>query len=344
MPLKLFKRKTRDGRGIWHYRGTIIVGDRLRGTTGTTDRKIAARIVSEIENRHHKRHLDGPQEVLTFPQAVALYEKAGKARDKRSERYIAKLEDHWKNAKIKDMSAGGIRQSAIDLYPGCSGATWNRQVITPTQAVINHCAELELCPPVRIKRFKFEKKIKKPITPEWLDTFCAHADKQMVALATFMFATGCRISEAMRLEWSDIDFQQRTILIRKTKNKKERLPHMPGRLLIALANLPRDAKPFGNPESTLRRAWDGVIEAAAKTGGFERLTFHSCRHGFATKLLRDGIDPKTAASLGGWDSVSLFLETYAHAMPNTRITEDIFDTPVARESTVDQQKQEVTKK
>jgi hypothetical protein len=46
---------------------------------------------------------------------------------------------------------------AMDLYPGCSGATWNREVITPTQAVIN-CADQNLCPPIRIKRFKFEAK------------------------------------------------------------------------------------------------------------------------------------------------------------------------------------------
>jgi hypothetical protein len=45
----------------------------------------------------------------------------------------------------------------MDLYPGCSGATWNREVITPTQAVIN-CADQNLCPPIRIKRFKFEAK------------------------------------------------------------------------------------------------------------------------------------------------------------------------------------------
>jgi hypothetical protein len=92
------------------------------------------------ETRHYKRHLDGPQEVLTFPQAVALYLKAGK-----SDRYLDKIEDYWKNTLVKDMTKGAIKQSAIDLYPGCSGATWNRQVITPTLAVINHCAELERC-------------------------------------------------------------------------------------------------------------------------------------------------------------------------------------------------------
>jgi integrase len=100
-------------------------------------------------------------------------------------------------------------------------------------------------PTVRVRKFKFEQKIKKPVLLDWLDTFCAHARPLNIALATFMFATACRISEARRVEWDDINFHARTILVRKTKNKKERLPHMPQRLLVALANLSRDSRPFG---------------------------------------------------------------------------------------------------
>ena len=344
MPLKLFKRKTRDGRHIWHYRGTIA-GDRLRGTTGTADRKIAARLVSEIENRHHKRHIDGPQEVLTFPQAVAIYEKAGKGLDARSAHYIGKLEDYWKDARVKDMTSGAIKQSAIDLYPGCSGATWNREVITPTQAIINHCAELELCSPVRIKRFEFETAIKTPVTLEWLNTLCAHARPVIEALVLTMFATACRFGEAHRLDWPDINFKERTIKIRDTKTKKQRIAHMPQPLLVALANLPRDKKPFYRSESTLRRHWDADVATAAEAvGGFERLTFHSCRHGFATKMLHDGVDPKTAATLGGWDDIGLFMETYAHAMQDKTLTDKLFDTPLTREKGQGEGKQDVSRK
>lgn len=335
MPLALYRRKKG---GVWHYRGTVD-GRLLRRSTGTTDRKVASQIAAEEETRNWKRRVDGS--TLRFPAAVAHYEKSGKGGDFRSAYYIAKLEDHWRNTKVKDMTPGAIRQSAIDLYPGCSGATWNRQVITPTQAIINHCAELELCAPIRIKRFTFDKKIKKPVTLEWLDAFCAHADKQMMALAVFMFATGCRISEARRVEWGDIDFTERTVLIRKTKNKRARQPSIPPRLLVALANLGREKPPFGDPETSLRLAWDAVIAKAseAKTG-FERLTFHSCRHGLATKLLRDKVDVVTAAGLAGM-SVGVMLSTYAHAIKDARLTDRIFDTPEAQNTDHSQQNQQV---
>lgn len=315
MPLKIQKRGN-----TYHYSGTVA-GRRLRGTTGTAEKARAERIAAEREAEEWKRHLDGPRAVLTFAKASILYRTSGK-----ETRFLEKIEDYWKNTLVKDMTAGAIRQSAIAIYPDAGPATRNRQVITPTRAVINHCAELEMCPPIRVRRFKFEQKIKKPILLDWLDTFCAHARPLTGALATFMFATACRISEARRVEWDDINFHARTILVRKTKNKKERLPHMPQRLLVALANLPRERKPFAEAETTLRRWWDADIEATAKAvEGFQRLTFHSCRHGFATAMLRKGVDPKTAAELGGWDSVTLFMETYAHAMPKARMTDGLFD-------------------
>ena len=324
MPLKIYRPK---GNKIWYFYGTVA-GHRLRGSTRTTDKSIAAQIAAKVELDAWKRDLHGDETVLTFPQAVAFYLAAGKGSTKREQGYLKRIVKHWGDTAVKDMSAGAIRQSAIDIHPKDTGATRNRQVITPTQAIINHCAELEKCSPIRVRRFQSERKIKKPVTVEWLDTFCAHARPLTAALATFMFATACRISEAKRLEWADIDFQQRSILITKTKTKRQRLPSMPQRLLVALANLPREKRPFYWSETELRRQWDQDVEKTAKAvKGFERLTFHSCRHGFATKLLRDGIDPKTVAELGDW-SIGILMENYAHAIQDARLTDTIFDKPV----------------
>lgn len=322
MPIKVFRR---PGSQIYSYRGTVA-GRRLRGSTGTTDKIRAERIASEKEAYEWKRHLDGPGAVLTFAKASILYRAAGK-----DTKYLTKIEDYWKDKLVKEMTAGAIRQSSIDIYPEAKPQTRNRQVITPTQAVINHCAELEMCPPVRIKRFKFEAAIKMPVTLEWLNTFCLYARPVIKALVLDMFATACRFAEAHRQDWPDFDFKAQTILIRDTKTKKQRIAHMPQPLLVALANLPRDKKPFFWSESSLRRFWDEDVAATAeKVPGFERLTFHSCRHGFATKMLRDRVDAKTAATLGGWDDIALFMKTYAHAMRDHTITEGLFGTDLTQ--------------
>jgi integrase len=326
MPIKLYKRQ---GSTVWHYRGTVA-GNRLRGSCRTESREIASRLISEIENRHWKGRLD--QEVLTFPKAVALYLGAGK-----SDRFISKLEDYWKDAKITDINSGAIKQSAIELYPDCSGATRNRQVIVPTQAIINHCADMDLCAPIKIRRFKFDTKIKTPATLEWVEAFRSHADRPDVGvLALFMFATAARISEALAVRWDDINFQSRKVLIRQTKIGNERLANLPPPLVLALANLPRKAKPFAFAgHSAALGAWERAVEAA----GIEPLTFHSCRHGFATTLLRRGVDVVTIAKLGGWKSPAHVFQTYGHAQDDATLTDRIFDTQFDTPERRPQQKQ-----
>jgi integrase len=240
------------------------------------------------------------------------------------------------DALVKDINAGCIRQLAMDLYPKAKNSTRNTQVITPTLAVINHCAELQLCQPLRMKRLKIDTKVKKPVTLEWLDAFRAHADRRDIAvLALFMFATGARIAECLAIRWDDIDFGRRRALIRQTKLGSEREAHLPTDLLFALGSLPRDRPPFDVAYTTAREAWERTTKAA----GIEPLTFHSCRHGFATALHHKGVGVKTIAKVGGWKSAKQLFDTYLHADEDATVTDKLFDTGVSISEAADKRKQ-----
>lgn len=315
MPLKLYKRGE-----VWHFRGTVA-GRRLRGSTGTTQKAIAERVAAELDAKTWKHRFDGPQAVLTFAQAAIQYRAAGK-----STRFLERIEDYWKDTLIKDITAGAIRQSAVSLYPRAAGATRNRQVIIPTQAIINHAADHELCQRIRVKRYKTESKVKEPATMAWVDAFMAHAKPHLGCLALFMFLTGARVSEAMSVEWEDVDLRKKTVLIRQTKIGKERIAHLPQKLIIALGNLP---KVKGRPvfwytaRSNAIRVWRSVCKRAR----IPVLSFHCCRHGFATALLQAGVDVVTVSKLGGWATPRLVLETYGHAVNDPTLTDRITDTP-----------------
>jgi integrase len=316
MPLKLYQRGK-----VWHYRGTVA-GRRLRGTCKTSDKAIASRQVAEIEAREWKCGFDGPQAVLTFAQAAILYRAAGK-----SGRFLAPVEDYFRDALVKDIKPGTIRQMAMTLYPHCSGASKNRLAIIPAQAVINHAAESELCQHIRVKRFDVETKVKEPATLEWVRAFQEEASSHLGAFALFMFLTGCRPSEAVGLQWEDVNLEGKTALIRESKMGTERKAHLPDMLIVALANVPkvrgRGVFVYRHYDHLLS-AWDRVIERA----GIERLTPHCCRHGFATGLLRKGIDVKTVAYLGGWADATQVLKTYGHALKDRTLTDVLIDTPV----------------
>ena len=313
MSLTLYRRG-----GVYHYRGTV--GPRgkrklMRGSCSTANKDIAARQIAEIEANYWKGNFDGPGSVLTFRQAAALYRGAGKPN-----KFLDVIEAHFKDTLVKDISKGAIQMMAQELYPGCTAASQNRLAITPAQAVINFAAESELCAPIRVPRFKEEQKVKTPATLEWVHAFMAEASDHLGTFALFMYLTGARPSEAIGLQWTNVDLIERTALIRENKVAKERLANLPAPLVAALANLTR-VEGRGvfvyKSNDDLDSAWDAAIVRAK----IKRLTPHCCRHGFATDLLRKGVDVVTVAWLGGWTNAAQVLKTYGHANKNPKLNE-----------------------
>ncbi|MCE6952399.1 tyrosine-type recombinase/integrase [Cereibacter sphaeroides] len=321
MPHTIYKRGQ-----IWHFRGTVA-GRRLRGTTGTTEKALAQRIAAAAEDREWKRHLDGPEAHVTFAQAVIAYQDAEKPM-----RFVARVAEHWKDTRIRQITSEAIRQSAIKLYPNAGAATRNRQVIVPTAAIINHAARLGWCNPIRVRRFPSVSRTKAIIEPEWAERFAANASPHLGALCIFMFGTGARIGQAVRLTWGDVDLRAQVCRIPASrKNFTEHEAHLPPRVVAALANIGGDRATdelvFGYAErGSVAQPWRN----AEKRAGLEHRSPHFCRHGFATLLSRRGFDVSTIARLGGWKDASVVLRSYAHAQEDRTVTTAIFDTKSTR--------------
>lgn len=322
MSLEIYRRD-----GIWHCRGTVGPNGRRKRVRLSLHTKIkddAARQAAEIEKKYWDGHFDGPASVLTFASAALRYRNAGK-----SGRFLKPIEKYFGQTKVKDITEGAIYEMAKTLFPNCSGASLNRLAIVPTQAVINYSAKYKHCSPIKVERYKVEAKVKDPASLEWIEAFRRHSTPLVGALALFMYLTGARISEALAVRWEDVDLQAMTVLIKESKVSKERVSHLPLPLVVALANLPkmegRGIFGYDKPKS-LRNAWEAAIE----TAGIKRLTPHSCRHGFATGLLRRGVDVVTVAWLGGWKSAAQVLKTYGHANKDPKLTDLLLGTPATQ--------------
>jgi len=318
--LKLYKRGE-----IWHYRGTVA-GRRLRGSTKDADKKRAQQVVAAIQQREWASSHYGPESVITFADAAILYRQAQKPT-----RFLNRIEDYWKDTLVRQITGEAVRQSAIVLCPNAGGATRNRNVIVPTQAIINHAAKLEYCRTLKVERFPVTKKEREPVDWEWVQRFMAVASPHLGALACFMFLTGARISEALKVTWGDLDLAPRRALIRQTKVNTERRAHLPPALLAAIANIPSNREPdapvFGySSRSTAKPVWN----AAIKRAGIRKLSFHCCRHGFATSLLHAGVDPLTVAKLGGWKDARHVFATYGHPRDDDTLADLISGTPPTR--------------
>ena len=319
MPLEIYRRGE-----IWHCRGTVgPIGRRklIRRSLQTKNKDIAARQVAEIEKKYWDGHFDGPAAILTFAQAARLYRAAGK-----SGRFLDNVENYFGQTLVKDITEGSIQSMAKELYPECSGASLNRLAIVPAQAVINHAAKSGLCPRIKVERYKVDAKVKDPATLEWVEAFRLDAGPHAGTMCLFMYLTGARIGEAVTLRWEDVDLPPERRSSRKRRSARSGFRTLPTPLVVALANLQRIP---GRGCSAMRSRGDvkNLWEGAIKRAGIKRLTPHSCRHGFATGLLRRGVDVVTVAWLGGWKSAAQVLKTYGHANKNPKLTDLLLNAP-----------------
>lgn len=315
---------------IWHVRGTIA-GREIRRSAQATDKKIAERVKAEIEARAWQRRFDGPGAGLTMADVFNEYLDADK-----SERFLLKLVDYWKETPVADIYPELIKKAAKKIYPGLNPASWNRQVINPTQAAINHAAQHGLCKHISVTRFPENPKEKVPATLDWVLAFRDQAIEDglphLAALCLFMFGTGARVGESCRMIWGDVDLQaaEATLYLFKP-TPWTRTAHLPKDVVAAMANIPSNRNPddrvFGYSE---RSSVKGVWENVCKRAGIERLTPHCCRHGFATTMLQAGYDVKTVAEMGGWKDATTVLRTYAHAIKDKTVTDAIFRTESAQ--------------
>ena len=136
-----------------------------------------------------------------------------------------------------------------------------------------------------------------------------------------MFETGCRRSEALRLEAKDIDWD-RSLWHHRGKTTaatgRERVVHVPPRLLDALREQARkfpDGPLLRNPKGG---AWTGdavtsrIRDIARRTpGGLPHMTLKGLRHLFATDALARGVPVATVAELLGHVSPAMLARTYS---------------------------------
>lgn len=292
------------GKVFW-IDGTVA-GKRLRESTRETDRREAEAYASRREIEERKRAEFGEEAVLTFGAATGLYLDAGK-----SDRYLTPIFQKWEHKLIKDIKPGNVHDLALELYPNAGPATRNRQVISPVQAIINHAAKRGYCSPIRVERYFVPTPERKVASMAWLAQFMANAKPELGALAQFMAMTGARITEAVNLEWRDMNLQAGTAYLRKTKNGDPRQVALPPPLLVTLANLrgKREGRVFGYPDrSGPQRPW----ETAERRAGIEHISPHNAgRRLFATAMIQAGVDPVTVAKAGGWKSVRMVVDVYA---------------------------------
>jgi site-specific recombinase XerD len=130
--------------------------------------------------------------------------------------------------------------------------------------------------------------------------------KQRVVLA-LIYSAGLRGQEVINLKISDIDFERRTIHIRQSKYKKDRIVPLSGYIAKGLKKYIAAEHPhiwlFNGKEPDGRYSVRGLSwvlrETLKKTDIKKDVSLHSLRHSYATHLLEEGVNIVTIKELLG---------------------------------------------
>jgi integrase len=319
--------------------GFTIVGSvsglRIRRRAQSNDAKLARKEAAVLEAEILNTAWHGERRgARAFAEAALSYLDAA-PRSPRIKAQIGRLLRALGDVKLGQVN----QQTATDLkrrmlQPEATAATYVREVVMPLRAILNHAHKLDWCevPHFTVPRMPQGRTLYQ--LPAEVDHLIAAAAPHLRPLLMFLVGTGARMSEALELDWADVDLVGARAIFWRTKNGKRRNAHLPPAVVAALTNLPhREGRVFRwatrtRKDGTARRiadyadrerryggqiktAWAGALRRA---GLNPELTPHDLRHTWASwhyALNRDLLALKIE---GGWSSVSL-CERYAHLLP-----------------------------
>ena len=174
----------------------------------------------------------------------------------------------------------------------------------------------------------------KVLTPEEIQRLLIQAREDgCYELLLLELSTGLRRGELLGLKWSDINFESRTLEVKrqiqrvngmiqetalKTHNvyRKILLPsetveilkqYKAGQTIESEYVFPSPTGGIMEPDCARK-----MLKRVLQRAGLDEMRFHDLRHTFATLALQNGVDVKTLSGILGHYSAGFTLDTYAH--------------------------------
>lgn len=255
--------------------------------------------------------------------------------------------------RLSELTRADLQDFVDRLLSRKLAASTIRNTMNPLQAIYRHAVRRELVvvnptrevdlPAARGRR----EKIATALQAARLITVVPDSDRAIWATA---FYAGLRRGELQALRCSDIDLDRSEITVERSWDQCEG-PIAPKSKagvrtvpILAVLREHLDARAFGTGSDLVfgrrrdapfspkaiadpaKRAWAGVnereLEEAEREGRnpdlLPSLTFHECRHTFASLLIDAGVNPKAIQEFMGHATIEETFSRYGHLMPGAR--------------------------
>lgn len=258
--------------------------------------------------------------------------------------YRRMKDNFWKKA-LGDKPINAIKHSDITkaLKDGSKIGKTRNNYVSMLSSVFSLAVADELIdrnPCDSIEAAAWQKKKVDPFTLEEADLILKHMQEkyheQVANFYEFQFFTGLRTGEAIGLDWREVDFRQKTVLVKQafvvdditdTKTSKERTVQLNSRAFAALKrqkawtfmSQPQDdnepwrvfhdpgtGQPWAYEQNARKRYWKPTLT----TLGIRYRRPYNTRHTYATLGLMAGVNPAYMAKQLG-HGVDVFFKDYS---------------------------------
>lgn len=294
MAYKLYAPGTRRNNLTYIVRGSVG-GRRFEARSNATTEKAAHRWAEDYERALEREAVSGP--AVTFAQAAAAYTDSKRLR-KQDSRYIDRLAAFFGDTPIAGMVGADLIRAARALAGNTSDANQNRAVITPASSVLHYASEQGWCHYRRFRRHKVSRRSnRKPASEEAMRLLLANTDGPKRLLLAWLYETGQRITDSVRLTFDDLDLSAGRAVVRSSKNDDAGDIGLSPELVAMLATTEhygRKVFPWNSRHSVYK--W---LRPLVQRLGVV-YTPHLSRHALATDLRALGWDMHAIAQRGIW--------------------------------------------
>ncbi|MDP1809313.1 MAG: tyrosine-type recombinase/integrase [Actinomycetota bacterium] len=335
-------------RASGNYAVVYYVDGKQKWKTIGPNKKEAERALTQIMGQVHRGEYQAPKDIL-FRDLCDKWLKKSEAAIKPStlDFYRVQIERRLKPA-FGHLQTRAISTEIIDLFvselsASCLSPRTVAHSLTVLKTIFKTAEQwgyLSKDPAKAVKKPRVPKVEMDFLNPAEINKLLAATDQRHYALLLTACMTGLRRGELLGLKWEDIDFNAKTISVRRsvrgtilveTKSAHsvrrvsisdtliKALRELQTRLLVDGPDNPLGlifpsevGTPIDGPNLLRRIFWPTLTRA-----GLRRVRFHDLRHSYAALAISRNVPLKVIQRQLGHSSIQITADTYGHLLPET---------------------------
>lgn len=217
---------------------------------------------------------------------------------------LNQFKDFIGDISVNDITPEHIQQiqSEWSKHSKNTLASYNKQL----RIFFNFLVEQEYIKKNIVPKIKSQPKIIKIIPDDVMNRILERSKSNIkhYRLILFLNGTGFRLSEALNLEWKDIEWENKRIIIRNAKDGSDNMFPLTDELAEFLKSFKGEGKVFGFNSKY------GISWLRKKL--FQDYSFHDIRRTFATRLLKNNVNPYKVMKLMRHKDFKTTMNHYAY--------------------------------